>query len=100
MYAGDGNDDVQVAGGVTLETWLYGGKGNTVLVGETWYWDNSNDVWVKLEGIGSPSARTQHRMAYDATREQIQPGETENSGKKNREQRTVHVGSMPSFVKR
>ena len=50
---------------------LYGGKGNTVLVGETWYWDNADDSWVKLARVNSPKARTQHRTAYDEINGQI-----------------------------
>jgi Ca2+-binding RTX toxin-like protein len=38
VYGQDGNDNIQVAGGVRLSTWLYGGNGNDRLKG-----GNGND---------------------------------------------------------
>jgi len=41
VYGNDGNDDIQVAGSITLPAWLYGGKGDDRLKG-----GNGNNVLI------------------------------------------------------
>src|SRR5262249_17181013 len=45
VLGGDGNDNIQVAGGVRLPAWLFGGAGNDRLKG-----GNGNDVLVGGDG--------------------------------------------------
>jgi hypothetical protein len=51
------------ARGVTV---LFGGYGNTDVVGNTWEWNGS--FWVQRSPLNSPSARSDMAMAYDPAR--------------------------------
>jgi hypothetical protein len=48
---------------------LFGGRGTTGLLDDTWTWDGAQ--WAKQQPVQSPPKRSHHAMAYDPIRERV-----------------------------
>jgi hypothetical protein len=58
--------------GVHAQVVLFGGEISALQfqpIGDTWVWDGAN--WTQKFPVSSPSPRSRHSMAYDASRSQV-----------------------------